>query len=137
MVQIRDRPMPAKIYLREWMSIRDIPDQKRLAQMMGRAEGTVSKKLAKPETIDLAWLSEFAQAFGVHPVELFSDPSARVEVPPIVRPRLADLMKAAEHAEDADLDYLISFLSRVARLAPPAEPSPEHVEAQPTTSKSK
>lgn len=119
------------------MSVREIPDQKRLATLMRRSEGAVSKKLGRPETIDMAWLSEFAAAFQTNPADLFSDPTLHDEAPPIVRPRLAELMSAAADADDVDLDYLISVLSRAAKLAPPEAPSLEHAAARSATSKSK
>lgn len=48
MKNARQDSRAVRIYIDEWMAVRDIPNQKVLAQRMRRAEGTISKKLKTP-----------------------------------------------------------------------------------------
>lgn len=92
-----------KLYIREWMQHRGY-DQKRLAQIMEVGEGTVSKKLAKPERIDAEWLARFADALNVEVTELFRDPAA---------PTARELLSGANEVQKKQiLDYADYVLRR-------------------------
>lgn len=101
--------------------MRNIPDQLTLARLMRRGNGTLTKKLQKPELIDVQWLAEFAVALDVRATDLFVDPRTLEAPPPAWRPRIDTLMRVAEKASDAQLDGLIAILSP----APSSQPHPE------------
>ncbi len=128
-------PPAARIYIDEWMKVREIGDQKALAKIMHRSEGAISKKLKRPDLIDLQWLAEFAQAFSIEVILLFQNPLEMREVPPALRPNLSALMRVAALLDDRELDSLISILSKGRADAPPLEHDPEHAKGQPATSR--
>jgi len=132
-----DRPPPARVFIREWMTAKQIPNQKSLAARMKRAEGTVSKKLGNPSLIDLQWLADFALAFGIDPVDLFRNPSESTSAAPEERrPRLAELMAVAAKLTDGEIGHLVAFF-RERSAAPPGRLPPEDVAERSATSKSK
>lgn len=112
-----------EIYFKEWMAAREIENQKVLARLMGTTPGTISKKLKEPGKVDVEWLARFAVAFEINLVDLFVDPRTLPKAPSPRRPRLDELMDAAEGAGDADLDALIR-LARHSSAAPRPEPGP-------------
>jgi transcriptional regulator with XRE-family HTH domain len=84
MIERIGRAHPPRLYIREWMSDKGL-DNKRLAERMGRAEGTVSKLLSaadqNPEKrsrqkITIEYLAEFADALNIEVAMLFRDPAS-------------------------------------------------------------
>lgn len=72
---------PPRLYIEEWMATIPGLDRMRLAKRMGVSPGTVTKKLAKPASIDGEWLAKFAAGLELrNPIDLFRDPSATPEV---------------------------------------------------------
>lgn len=134
----KNRPAnaPARIYIEEWMRVRGVENQKALAKIMKRAEGTISKKLADPAKIDLQWLSEFADALRVQVTDLFDDPSAMEEPPPEHTPQLARLQKAAAKLDRDELETLISILLRGHSAQPHIKPVFEGGQARESKAKS-
>lgn len=83
MIERIGKARPPRLYIREWMRDKGL-DNKRLAERMGRAEGTVSKLLSaadqNPEKrttqkITVEYLAEFADALNVQVAQLFHDPA--------------------------------------------------------------
>lgn len=117
----RQRPAAVRVFIEEWMSTRDIPNQKALAKRMARAEGTISKKLARPSKIDLQWLAEFANALRVEVTDLFRDPADLPSSPTEYDPQLAKLMRVAASLTEVELEQLISILARGQSVPPPEQ----------------
>jgi len=68
---------PPRLYIEERMATIPGLDRKRLAERMGVSAGTITKKLAHPEKIDVQWQERFREALGLDSIEeLFRDPSA-------------------------------------------------------------
>lgn len=68
---------PPRLYIEEWMETIPGLDRKRLAERMGVAAGTITKKLTNPEKIDAKWLEGFRKALDLPSVtDLFRDPNA-------------------------------------------------------------
>lgn len=132
MAQSRPSVALPKLFVREWMKIRDIPNQKALAGKMGRSEGAVSKKLQNPARIDLEWLAEFAAGLGVSVQSLFSDPSGIPIATENDRPMLQQLMETAAQLSDKRIESLLVVLSAPppAAAEPPGQREPEGLEGQ-------
>ncbi len=114
------QPDAVNIYLKEWMAVRGVTEQRTLAEKMSRSEGAVSKKLKEPWRIDMQWLLEFAQALDVLPRDLLAPPTDAA-TKRRYRPNLEQLMDAASGATDKQIDALIAILNP----SSPPQPKPE------------
>jgi hypothetical protein len=131
------RPEAPKLFLKEWMEVRGIPDQARLAERMHRAPGTITKKLQRPGRIDVEWMAEFAQAFEIQVTDLFVDPSMLDETERLPhRPALELLLRAARNADDDQLSHLTALLPASPSSLPQPERPLELALAPPTSGKS-
>lgn len=136
MSEPKDNRPVARVYIREWMEVRDITDQKKLATEMKRSASSVSKKLSKPELIDVQWLTEFAAVLKIKVPDLFCAPpagGAAQEPPPLPRrARVADLMDVASRLSDQQIDSLISLFPPKPLNEPPQEHNPASEVAKPS-----
>ncbi|HWU19353.1 MAG TPA: helix-turn-helix transcriptional regulator [Devosia sp.] len=86
---------PARLYIEEWMATIPGLDRKRLAERMGVAGGTITKKLQDPQKIDAEWLQRFADALNLQEVtDLFRDPAA---------PTPADLLRGLSEQQQREV----------------------------------
>lgn len=116
-----EKPRAAKVYIEERLAERGW-DQRTLARRMNRSESAVSKKLARPELIDLQWLSEFAAAFGVSVVEMFHPPGDKTAK--LLSPRMAEFFDLASGLSDNQIGNLVDTFRALQGLGPPQEASP-------------
>lgn len=109
---------PPRLYIEEWMATVDGLDRKTLAQRMGVSPGTITKKLAKPESIDGEWLAKFAKGLGVTALELYQKPAA------VKRDPRADLEAAllAYGVDRSQIELAISIIGNLVPKAADAKP---------------
>lgn len=67
------RRRPYKLFIREWMEDRGL-DNRRIAERMDCAEGTVSKLLNGEMKMTTDWLARFAYALDREVIDLYRDP---------------------------------------------------------------
>lgn len=99
---------PPRLFIEEWMATLPGLDRKGLASRMKVSPGTITKKLAKPESIDGEWLARFATGLGLgNPIDLFRDPSATPKADSIASLRAALLAYGVDRDE---LDQVIRVI---------------------------
>jgi len=77
-------------------------DQTRLAERMETTPGTISKKLANPERIDLGWLERFRIGLNLPDItDLYRDPSA---------PNPNELLRGLSEAERTEVLRFVDFV---------------------------
>lgn len=72
----------ARLYIDDWMKTKPGLDRKGLAKLMNTAPSNVTKKLQKPDAIDIDWLTRFANALGCAVEDLFRAPDDAYETDP-------------------------------------------------------
>jgi hypothetical protein len=93
---------PPRLYIEERMAAIPGMNRKRLAERMGVAQGTITKKLKEPGKIDGVWLERFREALGLDSVEdLFRHPSA---------PTQDELLRGLSEDEQNQVTQYANFL---------------------------
>lgn len=93
---------PPRLYIEEWMATVPGLDRKRLAERMGVAPGTITKKLADPGKIDANWLEAFRLALNLKEIaDLFRDPNA---------PTPAELLRGLSDDQKDEVVRFVDFV---------------------------
>ena len=93
---------PFKHYIREWMEVRDI-NQERLAGRLEVESSTISKLLTGRMRMSDRWMSAIADALNLEIHELFLDPD---------RPSQNELLEGLDEDQKAAVINLVNMMKR-------------------------
>ena len=93
---------PFKHYIREWMEVRDI-NQERLAGRLEVESSTISKLLTGRIRMSDRWMSAIADALNLEIHELFLDPD---------RPSQNELLEGLDEDQKAAVINLVNMMKR-------------------------
>jgi transcriptional regulator with XRE-family HTH domain len=102
LVRVLGGKKAVRLYIREWMSHKGMTQTDIMNRLDIGSSGTISKKLAKPETIDQQWLNAIAWALDLEdPLDLYRDPS---------RPTPDELRREIEALSDQERDSALRVI---------------------------